>query len=454
MFFQIKEFIKNKNSYYQSLNKLLQFLTVLLIIGSLLDFYFNNSSLDLTLKLHNDSFELIYIFYGSIILFLLKILFNLFLIINYFRYRALKSYSDNTLPTLTIIVPAFNESQFVYNTLESIVKSNYPKSKLKIISIDDGSEDDTWIWMCKAKEKYNDLISIYKQSNNQGKKAALYRGFLLSQSEILVTIDSDSIVKKDTLRNLVSPFIYNANCGAVAGNVKIFNSEKNIIPKMLNISFAISFEFIRAAQSNMKTVLCTPGALSAYRKNIVMNYLDEWRNQKFFGVLTDIGEDRTLSNMILKNGSDILYQSNAVVYTVVPENYKNLSKMFLRWERSKVIENFKMLKFILKNCRNNDNIRLRILFVNEFVNLISSIPIFLLMIYVLYLNTRIFISSALITVSFFSFFPAIYYWFLNKKNPILIFTYNFFYFFTLSWITPFSILTAAKKGWLTRSIKK
>jgi hyaluronan synthase len=308
--------------------------------------------------------------------------------------------------------------------------------------------------MCKAKEKYNDLISIYKQSNNQGKKAALYRGFLLSQSEILVTIDSDSIVKKDTLRNLVSPFIYNANCGAVAGNVKIFNSEKNIIPKMLNISFAISFEFIRAAQSNMKTVLCTPGALSAYRKNIVMNYLDEWRNQKFFGVLTDIGEDRTLSNMILKNGSDILYQSNAVVYTVVPENYKNLSKMFLRWERSKVIENFKMLKFILKNCRNNDNLRLRILFVNEFVNLISSIPIFLLMIYVLYLNTRIFISSALITVSFFSFFPAIYYWFLNKKNPILIFTYNFFYFFTLSWITPFSILTAAKKGWLTRSIKK
>src|SRR5690606_14614176 len=121
----------------------------------------------------------------------------------------------------------------------------YPEDKLQIISIDDGSKDDTWSWMKKAKEQLGDRVAIYQQPENKGKRHALYRGFNLGTGEVFVTIDSDSIIDTDTLRNMVSPFVVNKQCGAVAGNVRVLNNQKAIIPRMLNVSFVFSFEFIR-----------------------------------------------------------------------------------------------------------------------------------------------------------------------------------------------------------------
>src|SRR5690606_29283273 len=125
---------------------------------------------------------------------------------------------------------------------------NYPKEKLQIISVDDGSTDDTWNWMQKAKQELGERLSVYRQPENKGKRHALYRGFTIGKGDVFVTIDSDSVVKKDTLRNLVSPFVTNKKCGAVAGNVRVLNNKDAVIPRMLNVSFVFSFEFIRSAQ--------------------------------------------------------------------------------------------------------------------------------------------------------------------------------------------------------------
>ncbi|HZH70034.1 MAG TPA: glycosyltransferase family 2 protein, partial [Flavobacteriaceae bacterium] len=293
-----------------------------------------------------------------------KILFLLFLFAYFYKYKPIQSVTDKELPSVTVVVPAFNEGRFVFDTLKSVIKSDYPKDKVQLIAIDDGSNDDTWEWMQKAKEELGDSVSIYQQPANKGKRHALYRGFNLASGDVFVTIDSDSIIDKNTLRNLVSPFLIDKNCGAVAGNVKIHNSKKAIIPKMLNVSFAFTFGFIRAAQSQMKTVLCTPGALSAYRKEAVMNCLEDWMNQTFLGVKTDIGEDRAMTNMIMKQGYNILFQSNALVYTNIPETYQTLRRMFTRWERSNVRENIMMSKFAFFKFRLKNTFEARILLIN------------------------------------------------------------------------------------------
>jgi hyaluronan synthase len=184
----------------------------------------------------------------------------------FFRYKPVSSVTDEELPTCTVIVPAYNEGKLVYSTLKSLVESSYPSEKLELLAIDDGSKDDTWEWMKKAKAELGDRVTIFQQPSNQGKRHALYRGFNLGTGEVFVTVDSDSIVENDTLRNLVSPFVTNKNCGAVAGNVRVLNNQKAIIPRMLNVSFVFSFEFIRSAQSVLGSVLCTPGALAAYRR--------------------------------------------------------------------------------------------------------------------------------------------------------------------------------------------
>ena len=103
-----------------------------------------------------------------------------------------------------------------------------------------------------------------------------------------------------------------------------------MIPKMMDVGFMFGFELIRSAQSLAGCVLCTPGALSAYRKSAVLPLVDEWLNKTFCGKKTVIGEDRELTCMLLKNKWEIVYQESAKAYTNMPVTYINLCKMLLR----------------------------------------------------------------------------------------------------------------------------
>lgn len=443
-------YVKTKK-FLSLVDYIIQINTLLLIVGAGFVLYqFQHQFQEIRDILFNSTLGTVF-FYFTIFVVVFKVLFVIYLFTHYINYKPIKSVNDNELPTLTIIVPAYNEGRFVFDTLISIAKSNYPKEKIQLIAIDDGSKDDTWQWMIKAKEQLDDFVSIFQQPENQGKRYALYRGFNLATGDVFVTIDSDSLIEKNTLRNLVSPFAVDINCGAVAGNVKIHNLKNAIIPKMLNVSFAFSFGFIRAAQSRMKTVLCTPGALSAYRKEAVMNCLENWINQTFLGVKTDIGEDRAMTNMIMKQGYNILFQSNALVYTNIPETYKTLRRMFTRWERSNVRENIMMSRFAFSKFRATSTFRPRLLLINQWLTIISAYPSLFVMLLIIVSYPRLFLSSTIISVAIFSIIPALYYGIkYSKRNSIWIFTYNIFYSFTLFWITPYAILTASRRGWLTR----
>lgn len=427
--------------------------TFLLIIGAAFVLYEFQHQFEEIRDIMFSSYIGTIFYYFTVFILVFKICFLVYLLKHYLRYKPLSSVPDDQLPGCTIIVPAYNEGRFVFDTLMSISNSNFPKHKIQLIAIDDGSRDDTWEWMQKAKEKLGSFVSIYQQPENQGKRYALYRGFKLATGDVFVTIDSDSLVDKDTIRNLVTPFVIDKNCGAVAGNVKILNNKKAIIPKMLNVSFAFSFGFIRAAQSTMGSVLCTPGALSAYKKEAVMACLETWINQTFLGVKTDIGEDRAMTNMILKQGYHTVFQSNALVYTNIPETYRTLRRMFTRWERSNVRENIMMSRFAFKKFRKGKKIPSRILLTNQWLTIISAYPGLLVMVLVIGSYPRLFLSSAIISIFLFSLIPAVYYGLKhNFKKSIWIFSYNIFYSFFLFWITPYAIITASRRGWLTREI--
>ncbi|MBA9074981.1 hyaluronan synthase [Flavobacterium gossypii] len=385
------------------------------------------------------------------VLLLFKAGFMLYNIYLYFRYKPIKSVTDEELPTCTVIVPAYNEGKLVWDTLLSIAESDYPQEKLQLLAIDDGSKDDTWYWMQEAKKRLGDRLSIYQQPENKGKRHALYRGFNMGTGEIFVTIDSDSIVKTDTLRNLVSPFVVDENCGAVAGNVQVLNNEKAMLPKMLNVSFVMSFEFIRSAESRVGSVLCTPGALAAYRSTAVFACLEEWINQTFMGQASDIGEDRAMTNMILKQGHHVLFQRNAYVLTNVPEKYRGLSKMFIRWGRSNVRENLMMSKFVFTNFRKGSKVGARLLFLNQFLTIAMAYPFLLFMLYFILIHPVLFFSSTLLGILILSSFPVFFYAKRhNFSESLWAYSYSLLYTFGLFWIMPYAIATAGRRGWLTR----
>lgn len=386
-------------------------------------------------------------------LLILKTSFLFYLGYLFIKYKPVKNVADVDLPTCTIIVPAYNEGKLVYDTLLSLADSNYPSEKLQILAVDDGSKDDTWKWLLEAKKVLGDRVTLFQQPKNMGKRHALYKGFKIGKGEVFVTVDSDSIVDESTLRNLLSPFVVNENCGAVAGNVRVLNKEKGLIPKMLSVSFTFSFEFVRSAQSVLGSVFCTPGALAAYRKDVVHNCLEECINQSFLGQPSTIGEDRALTNMILKQGKHVYFQKNAMVYTNTPERYKNLYKMFIRWERSNVRENIMMTKFAFTNFREGSTVGTRIILMMQWIKLIMAIPLFLILIFFVATHPILFITSTLSGVLVFSSIQMIFYAKkYNFKEALLAYVYSIFYMFTLFWITPYAIVTAGRSGWLTREL--
>lgn len=365
-------------------------------------------------------------------------------------YRPVPSASDAELPELTVIVPAYNEGRQVYATLQSLIASRYPLAKLRIIAVNDGSVDDTWSWMRRAADEWPDRIIALNCRINRGKRAALYEGFNRAYGDVIVTVDSDSEVLPDTLRNLVSPMVRDANVGAVAGNVRVLNRDAGPIPSMLDVSFTYSFEFIRAGESVLDTVMCCPGALSAYRRSAVEVCKDAWLEQTFLGQHANIGEDRALTNAILRQGYLSRFQSNAVVLTEVPNHTRQLSKMFLRWARSNVRETLALAGFVFTRFRRSSALGARFNATLALLRLGFAPVAFGAAVLSVASNPAL--VPWMIALSLVASLPrAVLYGFWREATRALwAFPYSVYYLFCLSWIAPYAFFTPGRSAWLTR----
>jgi len=117
----------------------------------------------------------------------------------WWRYRPYPLPSG-PLPKVTVLIPAYNEGAMVEKALYSVAAADYPKDLLEIICIDDGSRDDTWNYIQRARQRYPHLIQAIRFPKNRGKREALYIGFLQGQGDYFITVDSDSVIGPDTLK--------------------------------------------------------------------------------------------------------------------------------------------------------------------------------------------------------------------------------------------------------------
>ena len=373
------------------------------------------------------------------------------------RYTPYAPANDRNLPLITVVIPAYNEGAQVLHTVRSVMASRYPKHKMKVICVDDGSKDDTWSWMIKAKHQYGNRVQLIRQPINQGKRHALMKGFQQAEGEVYVTIDSDSEVLPDTLRHLVSPIASDKNVGAVAGNVRVLNLADGAIPKMMEVTFTASFDFIRCGQSVYGGVFCTPGALSAYRASAISPHLATWLNQTFMGVPASIGEDRALTNMVLGSGYRVVYQRDAVVLTKVPVSFEGLRRMLLRWGRSNIRENLVLLSYLWRPVRKGHGGM-------GWFRLYSSMEVFRMAVgeaFKVALLVQVLMAPfAMMTGLLFmcltaSILPAVVHqlryggWF-GWRWAI---AYSFFWLFGLAWISLWALVTASKSAWLTRELR-
>lgn len=371
-------------------------------------------------------------------------------------YRPIARPADADLPEITVIVPAYNEGRFVGDTLRSIAASRYPADRLQIIAVDDGSTDDTWLHI---RETANALsagrgVLALRCPTNRGKRHALHAGIVRATGQIIVTIDSDSLIEPDTLANLVAPMVADPSVGAVAGNVRILNGDDGAIPRLLSVSFVLAFDFSRAAESVLGSVLCTPGALAAYRAECVRPVLDQWINQQYMGRPANIGEDRAITNLILRQGRKVKFQSNARVLTKAPTALRGLRRMFTRWARSDVRESIAFARFGFSRFADWPWWKLLLTRMNFLSKALAIALVCPLMLVTLCLAIAYPVTVGLNLVA-----GAVLgsMWMLGvclfrgrRLDAPLAVVYAVFWLIALWWITPYGLLTSHRGDWLTR----
>ncbi len=250
--------------------------------------------------------------------------FEVFLLITYFENRisieeeaGLISIGPKRYPTVTIIVPCWNEENTVSKTIHSLLSLDYPKNKLKIMIVDDGSTDKTWERIQKFKN--NPQIEIYTKPNG-GKYTALNFGISKLSSDLVGCLDADSYVHKDALKHIIMHF-ENKEIMAVAPSVKLWQP-KGPLQLLQKVEYGFGI-FTRKMFHYMQAVYITPGPFSIFRTN-VFKELGGYRH-------AHNTEDIEIALRMQKNGYKIAHAHNAMVYTVPPDTLRKLLKQRVRW---------------------------------------------------------------------------------------------------------------------------
>ena len=132
------------------------------------------------------------------------------------KYREDIQQDVKTYPTISVIIPAYNEEKVIAHTIEGLLETKYPKKE--IIFVDDGSSDKT----LSIAMQYKDKIKVLHKENG-GKASALNYGLVYATGEIVVIVDADTIIGRHSLKEIVRGFEVNEHVGAVAGNIKVRN---------------------------------------------------------------------------------------------------------------------------------------------------------------------------------------------------------------------------------------
>lgn len=388
-------------------------------------------------------------------LYFYSIIAAVFLLSRYFIgifYRPVSIDQDFT-PGVSILIPCFNEEEWIQRTILSCMDQDYPIDKLEVIVIDDFSTDG-------SQEKIKGMISRLHQEaerfdvknrlkyifmeKNGGKREALSLGALEAKHELVVFVDSDSFLDPYAIRNLVQPF-KDPKMGGVAGRTDVANTYTNVFTKMQSVRYYIAFRIMKAAESYFDAVTCLSGPLACYKKSIILENREAWLNQKFLGHRATFGDDRAMTNFVLKEHRTA-YQDTAICSTIVPNKQSVFLKQQMRWKRSWLRESLIASKYMWKK----EPFAALTFYIGVLVPIAAPIVVIYNLVYVPIVY-RIFPSTFIIGLLMMSMLMSMAQMFLRKSTTwIFGMVFCFYYEAVLLWQMPIAWVTFWKSTWGTR----
>jgi cellulose synthase/poly-beta-1,6-N-acetylglucosamine synthase-like glycosyltransferase len=274
-----------------------------------------------------------------------------------------KTLNSSFYRPITLVVPAYNESQTIVSSLHSQLNIDY--AEFEIVVVNDGSKDNTMDVLIKEFElieihkpikidlkhktirktyislNYHNLIVIDKE--NGGKFDAINCGINVSSYPLFCVVDADSLLEKDALLRTGAMFAEDHTLVAVGGTIRPSNgceiknglvtkvsSPKSFIELVQSVEYMRGFLIGRSAWNMFESVLIISGAFGVFRKDIV---------KKIGGYRHTVGEDMDLIIRMHKHCIDtklpyrILSIPDTICWTQVPNDWTSLAKQRTRWQR-------------------------------------------------------------------------------------------------------------------------
>jgi cellulose synthase/poly-beta-1,6-N-acetylglucosamine synthase-like glycosyltransferase/peptidoglycan/xylan/chitin deacetylase (PgdA/CDA1 family) len=218
-------------------------------------------------------------------------------------------------PSVAIIVPAFNEHVMVERAVRSLAASDY--EDFEVVVVDDGSTDRT---ADIVEELELDNVRLVRQ-DNAGKAAALNTGVEVTDSEIVVMVDADTLFEPDTVTRLVTRFA-DPEVAATSGNTKVGN-RGGLLGRWQHIEYVIGFNLDRRMYEVLQCTPTVPGAVGAFRRDVLA---------EVGGVPGDtLAEDTDLTLAIGRTGRRVVYAADARAWTEAPSTLGALWRQRYRW---------------------------------------------------------------------------------------------------------------------------
>jgi hyaluronan synthase len=349
-------------------------------------------------------------------------------------------------PAVAVVMPAFNEEAAIAGSLQSLLALDYARDKLEIVAVDDGSTDRTLIEM-RAVAAADPRVRVITFSENRGKRAAMVAGIRATEAEIVAFVDSDSELEPDAMRRLVQGFA-DPKVGAVCGHADVLNVGESWLTRMQAVRYYAAFRMVKAAESVFGTVTCCSGCFSAYRREAIEPRLRWWEQQRFLGRRSTFGDDRSLTNCVLRDWKT-RYEAKAVSHTIVPATFSKFMRQQLRWKRSWTRESLIASGFV---WRRNPAASLAV-YVGIALPLVAPLVAVRAVVWQPLVGAGgppvIYLVGVYAMALAYGLYYAVHH---DRYDPLWIFgvVFCFFYLIFLLWQTYYAIATARASGWGTR----
>ena len=258
------------------------------------------------------------------------------MILRFARRATWDATTDAYEPTVTVVIPLYNEGAAIAETLRSVLASDYPPDKLDIICVDDASSDDSHACAAAVAPGSPRLV-VLRNPHNLGKRHSIIHAVRRATGELIVSVDSDVVIAPRAIRELVRRFT-RPEIAAVGGWVDVRNKHDNWLTRMQTVKYWYAYFAMRNIEWAFQRMLCLSGCLTAYRRHVLLELEPILAARAMLGRPVRYGEDRFLTRQIVKAGYRTTITLDARCQTFVPRTLASYFSQQLRWRRSNVID--------------------------------------------------------------------------------------------------------------------